>query len=74
MNFLSETKSGRVLLHALCLLRCPRHAAWHWRGMLREFGRRDIQAQAINKLNPIAGHAIHNGVPGAFILRTNSLV
>lgn len=71
VNFLSQTKSGRVLLHALCLLRCPRHAAWHWRGMLREFGRRNIQAPAVNNLNPIAGNGIHNAVPRAFILNAN---
>jgi hypothetical protein len=37
VNFLSKTKSGRVLLHALCVLRCPHRAHWHWLGILREF-------------------------------------
>ncbi len=27
---------GRILLHSLCLLRCPRHASWHWQGIRRE--------------------------------------
>jgi hypothetical protein len=37
VNFLSKTKSGRVLLHALCVLRCPHRGHWHWLGILREF-------------------------------------
>jgi hypothetical protein len=37
VNFLSRTKPGRVLLHALCVLRRPRHVSWHWHGIVREF-------------------------------------
>lgn len=34
---LSGTRPGRVLLHALCLLRHPGRLRWHWRGIVREF-------------------------------------
>jgi hypothetical protein len=34
---LIKSRMGRVILHAVCLLRNPRHAHWHWRGMVREF-------------------------------------
>ncbi len=34
---LAKTRAGRVLLHVTCLLRCPRHAGWHWQGIIREF-------------------------------------
>jgi hypothetical protein len=37
VNFFSKTKSGRVLLHALCALRRPRQVSWHWHGIVREF-------------------------------------
>ncbi len=33
---LASSKSGRVILHAVCLFRHPSHAQWHWRGMVRE--------------------------------------
>jgi hypothetical protein len=34
---LASSRTGRVLLHALCVLRRPSHSSWHWRGILREF-------------------------------------
>jgi hypothetical protein len=34
---LVKSRMGRVVLHALCLLRNRRQRAWHWQGMLREF-------------------------------------
>jgi len=34
---LIKTRMGRVILHAVCLLRHPSHAHWHWSGMVREF-------------------------------------
>jgi hypothetical protein len=37
MNGLADTRLGRVLLHALCLVRRPDRLRWHWQGMLREF-------------------------------------
>ncbi len=37
MNAFAHYRLGRLLLHALCLLRCPRHRRWHWQGILREF-------------------------------------
>ena len=37
MNFLANSKSGRLILHVWCFLRCPRHAHWHWQGIIREF-------------------------------------
>jgi hypothetical protein len=37
MNTMAETRLGRVLLHALCLLRKPGHCRWHWQGIVREF-------------------------------------
>jgi len=37
MNTMAESRLGRVLLHALCLVRNPAHRQWHWRGILREF-------------------------------------
>jgi hypothetical protein len=33
---LAASRSGRVVLHVLCLLRHPGHAQWHWRGIVRE--------------------------------------
>jgi hypothetical protein len=38
MNSLARTAPGRILLHALCLLRHPEHVRWHWHGIRREFG------------------------------------
>jgi hypothetical protein len=37
---LSDSRAGRVLLHALCTLQRPAHFLWHWRGILRELHRR----------------------------------
>jgi hypothetical protein len=37
MNHLAASKSGRMLLHAICLLRHPNHSRWHWKGIMREF-------------------------------------
>jgi hypothetical protein len=37
MNALAASRTGRVLLHALCLLRHPTHMRWHWGGIVREF-------------------------------------
>jgi hypothetical protein len=34
---LASSRTGRVLLHALCVLRRPSHSSWHWRGIVREF-------------------------------------
>jgi len=34
---LVKSRMGRVILHAVCLLKSPRHAHWHWCGMVREF-------------------------------------
>ena len=34
---LASSRSGRVLLHVLCLLRHPARTHWHWCGILREF-------------------------------------
>jgi hypothetical protein len=34
---LTSSRTGRVLLHALCALQRPSHCSWHWRGILREF-------------------------------------
>lgn len=36
MNAMASSRLGRVLLHALCLLRHPAHGRWHWVGILRE--------------------------------------
>lgn len=36
MTTLASSRLGRVLLHALCLLRHPSHSRWHWQGILRE--------------------------------------
>jgi hypothetical protein len=33
---LIKTRLGRVILHAVCLLRRPTRAHWHWRGIMRE--------------------------------------
>jgi len=37
MDHLTQSRLGRVVLHALCLLRRPGHARWHWLGIIREF-------------------------------------
>ena len=37
MNAMASSWLGRVLLHALCLLRHPEYGRWHWVGILREF-------------------------------------
>ena len=37
MNALASSRLGRVLLHALCLLRHPAHGRWHLNGIVREF-------------------------------------
>jgi hypothetical protein len=34
---LIKSRMGRVILHAVCLLRNPHRAHWHWRGIVREF-------------------------------------
>ena len=33
---LANSKTGRVVLHTLCLVRHPDRASWHWHGILRE--------------------------------------
>ena len=37
MDHLTKSRLGRVVLHALCLLRRPANARWHWLGIVREF-------------------------------------
>ena len=36
-NNLGNSRTGRVILHTVCLIRHPQKATWHWRGILREF-------------------------------------
>ena len=36
-NQLGCSRTGRVILHTVCLIRHPQNACWHWRGILREF-------------------------------------
>ena len=36
-NSLGNSRTGRVLLHTVCLIRHPEKATWHWHGILREF-------------------------------------
>jgi len=36
-TFLATHALGRVVLHLVCLLKRPTHAAWHWQGILREW-------------------------------------
>ena len=36
-NHLGNSRTGRVLLHTVCLIRHPQKATWHWHGILREF-------------------------------------
>ena len=36
MDHLTKSRLGRVILHALCLLRRPSQAHWHWLGIVRE--------------------------------------
>ena len=33
---IDSTGLGRIILHAICLVRSPRHLTWHWQGILRE--------------------------------------
>jgi hypothetical protein len=33
---ITSTGAGRILLHAICMVRSPRHLACHWQGILRE--------------------------------------
>jgi hypothetical protein len=40
MNAMAESRLGRVLLHALCLVRNPGRRRWHWQGIVREVGGR----------------------------------
>ncbi len=34
---LGSSRTGRVILHTVCLIRHPQKASWHWHGILREF-------------------------------------
>jgi|WetSurMetagenome_2_1015567.scaffolds.fasta_scaffold775231_2 hypothetical protein len=36
-NSLGNSRTGRVILHTVCLIRHPERATWHWHGILREF-------------------------------------
>ena len=36
-NGLGNSRTGRVILHTVCLIRHPEKATWHWHGILREF-------------------------------------
>jgi hypothetical protein len=36
-NNLGNSRTGRVILHTVCLIRHPENATWHWHGILREF-------------------------------------
>ena len=36
-NHLGNSRTGRVILHTVCLIRHPQKATWHWHGILREF-------------------------------------
>ncbi len=36
-NKLGGSKTGRVVLHTMCLFRHPERASWHWHGIMREF-------------------------------------
>jgi hypothetical protein len=38
-NHFTQSKPGRVLLHALCWLRHPANLRWHWEGIVRELAR-----------------------------------
>jgi hypothetical protein len=51
----ASNKPGRVLLHLLCGVRCPCHAAWHWQGILREFKRPRLRPQSVLSLPLTAG-------------------
>ncbi len=53
---LSETKSGRILLHLTCLLRRPGHAAWHWHGITREISFGSIHL--IPRMSSVLPHAV----------------
>ena len=33
---ITSTGLGRIMLHAICMVRSPRHLAWHCQGILRE--------------------------------------
>jgi len=35
-NGLGSSRTGRVVLHTMCLLRHPERASWHWQGIVRE--------------------------------------
>ena len=39
MNALANTRTGRVYLHAPCLMQRPARLRWHWQGIHREFAR-----------------------------------
>jgi hypothetical protein len=36
-NQIITSRLGRLMLHAICMVRSPRHLAWHCQGILREF-------------------------------------
>ena len=36
MGNLATSRMGRVLIHAVCVLRHPANLRWHWDGILRE--------------------------------------
>lgn len=39
---LATCRTGRVILHVLCLLQHPEHLRWHWSGILRELRPRSV--------------------------------
>ena len=55
---LAANKTGRILLHVTCLVRRPRQAAWHYRGILRE----------LNLSRTPAGLALPTGVLSTVLL------
>lgn len=36
-NGLGGNRTGRLVLHALCMVQHPDRVGWHWQGMVREF-------------------------------------
>ena len=48
---IASNKSGRILLHAVCLLRRPRHAGWHWGGIVREVSAPSLRGTPLRALS-----------------------
>ena len=62
-NFLAAYKSGRVLLHLACIFRRPTHAAWHWRGIMRE-----INQPCLHSRGTLFLHLAVGLLPGLLLL------